>query len=184
MAARERIRREPDLGSPERLFAREVELVGPSFGLTPEEAARRLTELRALLPAALTLGVEPYPGVRGALEAAHARGLSLAVLSDYAPQEKLRHLGLDDLPWAAAIGGESLGVLKPGRRAFHQLAERLGLEPGAIVHLGDREDLDVDGALEAGFRAWRFSRRPGSTRAERAFDRWTLGLFAPLFEEI
>lgn len=182
MAARERIRHESPLESGEALLARESELVAPSFGLTLEEARQRLTALHAELPAALTRGARAYPGVKNALEAAHARGIRLAILSDYAPEEKLKWLGLDSVPWSAAIGCDRLGALKPHGAAFLELARTLDVAPESIVHIGDREDLDVDGALRAGLRAWRFARRPVSaTRAERVFGEWSVGVFRALF---
>lgn len=181
LAARERIRKEPPLDDGEALFRRQVDLVAPTFGWTTEETAARLRRLVDRLPSALTRGRSPYAGVREALAAAKASGLRLAVLSDYAPEEKLRWLGLHELGFDAMVGADSTGALKPHARPFLRLAETLDLPPESILHVGDREDLDVEGALGAGLRSWRFS---GSgvvaSRAERQFERWHAGLFAPL----
>ncbi len=181
VAARERIRHEPPLLDRAALERREAELVAPSFGLTSAEALRRIRRLRARLPEALTRGMRPHPGLRAAVELAHARGLALATLSDFDPAPKLRFLGLSDLPWAVHVGAEALGALKPHPAGFHRVAEALGLPPGDIVHVGDREDADVEGALSAGLRAWRYAsgRWPASS-AERVFSRWPLDLFLPL----
>lgn len=183
MAARERIRHEPPLGSREALLAREIELVRPSFQLSEEEARQRVGDLLADLPRALTRGRPPHPGVRSAIEAALAHGLRIAIVSDYAPGEKLVELGLDDLPWAATIGCDELGALKPHPTAFLELASRLSVAPQDIVHLGDREDLDVAGALAAGCRAWMYRRkdRGQSSRAERVLSSFPLDVFRPLF---
>ncbi|MCK6552855.1 HAD family hydrolase, partial [Myxococcota bacterium] len=144
-------------------------------------ARARIAVLRAAMPAALTAGAAPYRGVRSALEAAHARGIKLAVLSDYEPAEKLRHLGLDDLPWDALVAAERTGALKPHARAFRQLAVALDVPPGEIVHIGDREDLDVEGALGAGLRAWRFTKgKVAKSAAEHVFDAWNVHTLAPL----
>lgn len=181
MAARERIRHEAPFEDGEALLEREVELVAPSFELSHEEAKKRIRALRDAMPEALTRGCRPYPGVKSALEAAVVRGLSLAIVSDYAPAEKLRWLGLDDLPWAALVGCDLIGALKPHPKAFLQVAEQLGVDPSSVLHVGDREDLDVEGALRAGMRAWRFStRKEVVTRAERAFTAWGVGLFTQL----
>lgn len=181
MAARERIRHEAPLLDAEALLDREAELVAPSFELSIDEARRRIRALRDALPEALTRGVRPYPGVKSALEAAHVRGLKLAIISDYSPADKLRWLGLDDLPWAASIGCDLLGALKPHPRPFLAVAEQLGIEPGSVLHVGDREDLDIEGALSAGLRAWRFARRRDVvTKAERVFGEWGVGLFSAL----
>jgi HAD superfamily hydrolase (TIGR01509 family) len=181
IAAREKIRHEPPLDGATALAAREAELVAPSFQLTVEEAMARIRDLRAEMPAALTKGFQPYRGVRSALEAAHVRGLKIAVLSDYDPEEKLQHLGLDDLPWTAKLATETLGALKPHPRGFLRLAEVLGVEPGDVVHIGDREDLDVRGAIGAGMRAWRFARSGVvSSASEHVFGDWGVHVFAPL----
>lgn len=183
LTAREKLRHESPFESQFALEQREAELVAPAFGMSIPEAGAALASLREALPAALTEGHRPYFGVRSALEAAHARGLKIAVLSDYDPVEKLKCLGLDDLPWSAALGAEQMGVLKPHPRAFHELAKAMDLPRQAIVHVGDREDLDVRGALSAGLRAWRFA---GShmvrTRAEYLFTQWRMPLFRPLWQ--
>lgn len=182
VAAREKIRREPELADRAALEQREIELVAPSFDLHPEEARLRLERVRARLPEALCRGMKPFPGVRAALEAAQARGLRIAALSDFDPVPKLELLGLADLRWSALVGAESLGALKPQQRPFEAVCDALGVPPGDVVHVGDREGLDVRGALGAGMRAWRFARsgRPAS-EAERVFSRWTLDCFAPLW---
>lgn len=183
MAAREKVRHEPPLADGEALLRRQAELVAPSFDLPVEEAVDRLRALRAGLADALTRGVRPYGGVRSALEAAHARGLALAVLSDFDPLPKLRHLGLADLPWAACLGAEDSGALKPHARVYERLVDALGLPPASIVHVGDREDLDVAGALGVGMRAWRFDpkRGGGPSAAEHGFSRWGVATFEPLW---
>ncbi|MBK8014763.1 MAG: HAD family hydrolase [Deltaproteobacteria bacterium] len=178
LAAREKIRHEPPLPNEGALRAREAELVAPSVGLSTSEAAPQLAALRRAIPSALTAGAVPYPGVRMALLAAARRNLKLVLFSDYDPREKLSHLGLDDLPWSLSFGAEELGALKPHPVAFRWLAEQMDVPVEAVLHVGDREDLDVAGALAAGARAWRFAPdgwRP--TRAERVFGRWSRDLF-------
>ena len=182
VAAREKLRHEAPFEDQARLEAREAELVAPAFGMAVSDAATALARLRAALPAALTEFAVPFSGVRSALEAAHVRGLKIAVLSDYDPVAKLVYLGLDDLPWSATLGAEQFGVLKPHPRAFHELAAAMSLDRRRIVHVGDREDLDVRGALGAGLRAWRFAPSPlRRTAAEAAFSRWRIRTFEPLW---
>lgn len=184
VAAREKVRHEGPFDSIEALEQREAELIAPSFDMTIEDCARQLGEIRGDLAGALTLRTRPFGGVSGALEAAVAKGLQLAVLSDYDPEEKLENLGLAHLPWAAKIGADGLGALKPHRRAFEALTERTGVPPEAIVHIGDREDVDVAGALDAGCRAWLFApKSSGPSKAEHVFGKWKIDLFKPLWEE-
>jgi len=94
--------------------------------------------------------VGPRPDARAALQSLVDAGLSIAVVSDYRVPEKLHALGLDDLPWSALVAGEEEGALKPWPRAFLRAAERMGLAPDAIVHVGDRADTDGEGARRAG----------------------------------
>lgn len=185
MAARKKIRYEVPLENAEALRTREAELVAPSLGLSMRQARYQLYDLRSRLPAALTTDMEPYPGVRSALEAAAARGLVLASLSDFDPLPKLEQLGLDDLPWRLHLGADSVGGFKPQARPFLTVCEQLGVLPGEVVHVGDREDQDILGAVGAGLRAWRFSRYiPVRSAAERVFSAWTLDLFTPLIATI
>ena len=88
------------------------------------------------MPAALTAGATAFRGAASALEAAHVRGLKLAILSDYDPVEKLRYLGLNHLPWAARLAAEQFGALKPHPRAFLGLAAALALQQiaSSFVH--------------------------------------------------
>lgn len=53
------------------------------------------------------------------------------------------------------ISARDTGTLKPDRRIFHLAAERLGIAPDHILHVGDDPELDVIGAREAGLHtAW------------------------------
>ncbi len=184
VAAREKIRHEGAFADLEAVHRREAELVAPSFQLTVDEAEHRLNELRAELPNALTARVRPFSGVRGALEAAHARGMKLCVLSDYDATDKLKNLGLNDLPWAARVSAEACGALKPHAQPFEAVCDALNLEPREIVHVGDREDVDVAGALAVGMRAWRFSpQRRMTTEAEHHLRRYPLDAFSALWGE-
>jgi FMN phosphatase YigB (HAD superfamily) len=49
------------------------------------------------------------------------------------------------------------GVAKPDPAIFWEAARRLGLAPHEILHVGDRWELDVEGALGAGFGAALYS---------------------------
>lgn len=101
--------------------------------------------------------VKPIPGVREALSAIEAKGLKLATLSDYPAAPKLSRLELDHVAWAADVGAEILGALKPHRIGFDEVAKRLGVPPEEILHVGDRLDADVAGARAIGMRAALFT---------------------------
>ncbi|MCP4502734.1 MAG: HAD family hydrolase [Deltaproteobacteria bacterium] len=98
--------------------------------------------------------IGPFAATREGLELLVESGFQIGVVSDFAPDEKLRALGLLDLPWAAKIGADGTGALKPNPRALLQAADAMGLKPEQCIHVGDRIDTDVMGAKNAGFEAF------------------------------
>ena len=87
MAAREKLRSGPPAEDRAGLLRQQAELVAPSFGWSIDQTTDRLDALGALLPEALTRGIPPFAGVRSALEGAVAKGLKIAVFSDWDPDE-------------------------------------------------------------------------------------------------
>ena len=59
-----------------------------------------------------------------------------------------------------------LGMLKPDREIFDHIVVKTGLAPARILFLDDNQ-INVDGAMSAGFRAVRVE---GSTAARRALE--------------
>lgn len=93
--------------------------------------------------------VRLYPDVRPAL-ARLARRHRLAALTN--GNADLRLTGLSE--WIGfSVSAIEAGAPKPDPRMFHHAAERLGLPPGQILHVGDDPERDVAGARAAGFRA-------------------------------
>jgi putative hydrolase of the HAD superfamily len=57
--------------------------------------------------------------------------------------------------FCGSVSARDVGVAKPNARIFEAAAARLQLAPGAILHVGDDESLDVLGALQVGMQtAW------------------------------
>ena len=52
-----------------------------------------------------------------------------------------------------AVYSRDLGIRKPNPRIFQFVLEKLGVEPGEAVHVGDSVDADMEGASRAGIRA-------------------------------
>lgn len=74
----------------------------------------------------------------------------------------------------AALNPESAGCAKPESAIFHAAAEAAGCRPAQMLHVGDDADLDVVGAIAAGFQAaWLV--RSGDAAAAR----WTRSSQAP-----
>ncbi|WP_284320293.1 HAD family hydrolase [Dyella acidisoli] len=66
----------------------------------------------------------------------------------------LERIGLH-LHFAHHISARDVGVAKPDARIFLAAAEKLGMAPENILHVGDDPELDVVGARDAGMRtAW------------------------------
>jgi len=96
---------------------------------------------------------EPIPGVVESLARLRALGLSLAVVAnwDYGIHEHLAEHGLT--PWFdTVVCSAEVGVKKPDPAPFRLALERLGVEPGRALHVGDHRPHDEAGALAAGMR--------------------------------
>jgi putative hydrolase of the HAD superfamily len=96
--------------------------------------------------------IKLYAHVRETLEALRQGGLKLALLSDFPPEQKLKHLGLDH-SFDLVLCSEVLGSLKPDALPFNELARRLDLPPARILYVGNSAAYDVQGAKDAGFKA-------------------------------
>jgi putative hydrolase of the HAD superfamily len=90
----------------------------------------------------------PLPGVPEALAELRARGLALAVVSnwDCGLARELERVGVavDVVVTCAAAG-----VAKPAPGIFHQALERLGMAARRTLHVGD-DPIDEQGAAAAG----------------------------------
>jgi putative hydrolase of the HAD superfamily len=92
--------------------------------------------------------VAGVPALLGDLRESYRVGL----LTDgplVAQRGKLQTLGWADLFDAVVITG-SLPTGKPDERAFAAICDELGVEPAATVYVGDRPEVDVQGAAAAG----------------------------------
>jgi putative hydrolase of the HAD superfamily len=94
-----------------------------------------------------------------ALEFLNSRGLELGIISNW--DERLRplldQLNLDRYFQTIVVSCE-VGACKPSPAIFQQAAQKFGLRPGEILHIGDSPGLDVAGATAADFHALLLSR--------------------------
>lgn len=111
-----------------------------------------LDRLAELLVASLRFVL--LPDALPALDALRAAGLRLAVVSnwDCSLPEELARLGILDRFEVAGVSA-IVGARKPGPALFHHVLGELGLPPEAVVHCGDRPDMDCLGARQAGLSA-------------------------------
>ncbi len=98
-----------------------------------------------------SLRFHAFPEVPGALAALRARGMRLAVVSnwDVSLHERLDDTGLTPLLHGAVASAE-LGIAKPGAAIFERGLEIAGVEASEAWHAGDSPDADVEGARAAG----------------------------------
>ncbi|MCX7943741.1 MAG: HAD family hydrolase [Deltaproteobacteria bacterium] len=99
-----------------------------------------------------------YKGLREFIDMLKKNDVRLGIISDFPIDEKLMRLGLYFEPWRALINTEDIGTLKPAKEPFLKAAELLEVDPGLILHIGDRENLDVLGAKRSGFLSARLKR--------------------------
>jgi putative hydrolase of the HAD superfamily len=95
--------------------------------------------------------VELYPDALPALEQLRTMRPVASLTNGNADLERI---GLH-MHFAHQISARDIGVAKPDARIFLAAAERLGVAPEQILHIGDDPELDVVGARDAGLRtAW------------------------------
>lgn len=138
----------------------------------PADCPDLATACTAVDDALITLPPELLPGARRGIHALGAR-FRLGIISDTgfasgAAQNRI--LERDDLRAAfrVTVYSADLGHAKPRPEPFAQASAALGVEPAAIIHVGDNERTDVRGALDAGLRAVRVDivRSGGKSAAE------------------
>lgn len=114
------------------------------------------------------------PGVGGVLRHLRQQGYRLGVVSNtgFPAGQVLRQVLAADgmlLYFDAFAFSDEVGVRKPDPAIFHPVLQRVGVEPAAAVHIGDRPAVDVTGAHAAGMRAIRYAGLhddPGPPEAE------------------
>ncbi len=93
--------------------------------------------------------VEFFEDVVPALERLASRYRLFAVSNGNAD---VARLGLGDY-FEGQVSAQSEGIGKPDPRIFHAACQRLDLDPGEVLHIGDHPVDDVEGALNAGLKA-------------------------------
>ncbi|MCI0567379.1 MAG: HAD-IA family hydrolase [Acidobacteria bacterium] len=103
-----------------------------------------------------------YPDVLPTLQELDGRGMPMAVVSNW--DSRLPGL-LRDLGLRRFFGPLLVSALeaceKPDSRIFHRAAQRAGVLPREVLHVGDRDREDLQGALRAGCLALKIDRNGG-----------------------
>lgn len=184
----------------EMQFRRSLQDLGPAgrwriFGkhLGVEQDALPLDDLmRAYDQLTLDFLPIPMPGVQFVLNTLkHRYALGLICNVGIADSRTLRAVlgrhGMLDAFRVLTFSDEH-GRLKPDPWVFQHTLDRLGHPPEAALHVGDLEELDVEGARAAGMRVARYD-YPGfadrvkpPTQADAVFREWSE--FLPLLERL
>ena len=100
-----------------------------------------------------------YEDVIPVLQRAEALGLTLGVISNWDERlgPLLETLGLATY-FKSIVLSVDAGETKPGARIFRTAADALGVSRNRILHIGDSQREDVEGARAAGFHAFRIRR--------------------------
>jgi putative hydrolase of the HAD superfamily len=112
------------------------------------------------------IAFEPMPGALEAVAGLRARGLELAVVSnwDVGLAEHLERIGAAEY-FSTIVTSAEASAAKPDPALFRLALERLGVEPGRALHVGDEPE-DEQGARAAGMR---FAHAPLAA----AFEGWS-----------
>jgi putative hydrolase of the HAD superfamily len=110
-----------------------------------------------------------FDEVPGVLAELRARSLALAVVSNWDERlpRLLSRLGVAP-SFAAVVYSQEVGVEKPHAAIFAAALERLGVDAGETLHVGDRRLEDVEGATAAGLHALFLVRGGGGDLASLA----------------
>lgn len=93
------------------------------------------------------------PGLADVLARLQDRGLRLGVFSDYPVEEKLSVLGVRDrFDLLLCAVERDVNAFKPHPRGFQVAAERWRVPPERVLYVGDRPEVDGEGARAAGMR--------------------------------
>ncbi|TAL13212.1 MAG: HAD family hydrolase [Chloroflexota bacterium] len=119
---------------------------------TPDEVALVVDAYSAAFVAVI-----PAPSASGELiHDLAGRGFRVAILSNWPLAATIDRFA-DAAGWAPALAGifvsQRIGTIKPHPAIFRHAEARLGVEPSAILHVGDDWLADVGGAKAAGWLA-------------------------------
>jgi len=97
--------------------------------------------------------VGPRPGVPELLEHWSQCSYRQILVSDFDWRGKLDALSLPSV-FEEKFAGEQLGYIKPSPELFRIICSRLGIQPEALLHIGDMDDRDGEAARQAGCKVW------------------------------
>ncbi len=150
--------------------ALEAELLAKRLRVSEELARERIErEIYGVWESVLDR-VPLYAGVRDCVERIRARGLRLAVSSDFPVRAKIQRLGLGGL-FDCELWTQESGYLKPHPEPFDALCRCLGTDPSETLYVGNSYHYDIMGAKAFGMRAAHIARHaPAGSVADLTFS--------------
>lgn len=119
-----------------------------------EQAGRRIVQkwmFTAPLPA---IAGAMTPGLREFLDTARSRGIRCGVVSDYAPEDKLAAMGIrEQFSVIVSPGAHSVTRFKPAPDGLYAALRTLRVSAAEAIYIGDRQDVDLKAAHQAGMPA-------------------------------
>jgi FMN phosphatase YigB (HAD superfamily) len=139
-------------GRPEGMSLAEAEYAVPAraLGVGLERVREVVEEWIHRRPLRYLAGVR-RKGLQAGLQRLREAGLRVGVFSDHRIGHKLEALGVHDLvdgAWDATDA--EIDAFKPDPRGFEVCCERLGVPCDEAVYVGDRVEVDLEGARAAG----------------------------------
>ena len=149
-SAQEELRDAPAKGH--SIASLQISLAAKLTGVGESEVARAVAEWMESRPLRY-LRVCRRAGLPALLKGLQRRDIRLGVLSDYPCESKLEALGLASFfsPILCAADPH-INVFKPNPRGFWRACELWRMTPGEVLYVGDRPDVDAQGARAAGMR--------------------------------
>lgn len=136
------------------LFARGLEWTGRASEFSDEQLAQIKRRFGHFYGENVCNISRLYPNVKTTLEALHAKGYTLAVVTNKPTkhvQPVLNAFGIDHL-FAESLGGQSLPAIKPHPAPLYYLCGKFGLYPHEILFVGDSKN-DILAAQNAGCKS-------------------------------
>lgn len=93
--------------------------------------------------------IKPYKYFKESILELKDEGFKVGLFSDFPVYPKINYLGLDGL-WDATLCSEDVGLLKPEKDGFLQIAHMLNVASDEVLFVGNSYKYDVLGATNAG----------------------------------
>jgi phosphoglycolate phosphatase/putative hydrolase of the HAD superfamily len=131
----------------------QIRMAAESSGFDEDEVQRTVSFWMETVPLK-TIPKCAHRNLHAMIEGLSRSGLKIGVFSDYPCEKKLQALGIRELMHAALCSTDaSVGAFKPHPAGFRVVAESLGLRPGEVLYVGDRVEVDAEGAKASGMKS-------------------------------